>query len=151
SLVFLTTTGRGADAADSVTGSFSAAGKTYKLAHVYARRQPSLSDPSRTAVIILLTDNEVPRSIVDDKYRLELTDLAREGKIHGVAVSLGTDGKPSGAGFTYAKELGGAVVNPADQNKSQVKIDGARAEGSLSGSGTFGSDKWEYSATVKAT
>jgi hypothetical protein len=148
-LFVLASTGRGADA-DSVTGSFTAGGKTYKLAHVYARRQPSMSDPSQTVVVFLLTDSEVPKSIVDDKFRLELTDLARAGKVHGVSVSLGADGKPSGAGFVYAKELGGAIVNPADHNKSQVKIDGARAEGSLSGNGTFGSDKWEYTATLKA-
>lgn len=150
SLVVLTGTGRGADA-DSVTGSFTAGGKTYMLSHVYARRQPSTTDQSQTVVAILLTDNEVPRSIVDDKFRLELTDLARAGKIHGVSVSLRPDGKSSGAGFVYAKEFGGAIVNPADQNKSQVKIEGTRAEGSLSGNGTFGSDKWDYTATVKAT
>ena len=150
SLVALTATGRGADA-DSVTGSFTVAGKTYRLAHVYARRQPSMSDKSQTVVLMLLTDDEVPKNIVDDQYRLELTDLARAGKIHGVSVSLGADGKPSGAGFVYAKELGGASVNLAEQNKSAVKIDGPRAEGSLSGNGTFGSDKWEYTATVKAT
>ncbi len=97
-----------------------------------------------------MTDNEVPKSIVDDKFRLELTDLARDGKIHGVSVSLAPDGKPSGAGFVYAKEVGGAIVNRAEQDKSQVKVDGTHAEGSLSGSGTFGSDKWEYTATVKA-
>ena len=150
SLVALTATGRGADA-DSVTGSFTAVGKTYKLAHVYARRQPSMTDKSQTVVVILVTDNEVPKSIIDDKYRLELTDLARAGKVHGVSVTLGPDGKPSGTGFTYAKEFDGAIVNRADQHKAQVKIDATRAEGDLSGNGTFGSDKWEYTATFKAT
>jgi len=150
SLVAVTATGRGAGA-DSVTGSFTAGGKTYKLAHVYARQQPSTTDKGQTVVVILITDTEVPRSIVDDRYRLELTDLARAGKVHGVSVTLGPDGKPSGTGFTYAKEFDGAIVNRADQQKSQVKIDGTRAEGDLSGSGTFGSDKWEYTASVKAT
>ena len=148
-LVILAAPGRAADA-DSVTGSFTAGGKTYKLAHVYARRQPGMTDKSQTVVVVLVTDNEVPRNIVDDKYRLELTDLARAGKIHGVSVTLGPDGKPSGTGFTYAKEFDGAIVNRAEQNKSQVKIDGTRAEGSLSGDGTFGSDKWAYTATIKA-
>ena len=150
SLAAVTATGRGADA-DSVTGSFTAGGKTYKLAHVYARQQPSMTDKGQTVVVILITDTEVPRSVVDDRYRLELTDLARAGKVHGVSVTLGPDGKPSGTGFTYAKEFDGAIVNRADQQKSQVKIDGTRAEGDLSGNGTFGSDKWEYTASIKAT
>ena len=150
SLVAVTATGRGADA-DSVTGSFTAAGKTYKLAHVYARRQPSMTDKGQTVVVILMTDTEVPRSVVDDRYRLDLTDLARAGKVHGVSVTLGPDGKPSGTGFTYAKEFDGAIVNRADQQKSQVKVGETRAEGDLSGNGTFGSDKWEYTASVQAT
>ena len=136
---------------DTVKGSFTVGGKAYALGHVYARRQPSLTDKGQTVIVVLLTDNEVPKSVVDDKFRLELTDLARAGKIHGISVTLGADGKPSGTGFTYAKEFEGAIVNRADQNKSQVKIEGSQIDGSLSGGGTFGSDKWEYSATVKAT
>ena len=62
-----------------------------------------MTDKSQTVVVILVTDNEVPKSIIEDKYRLELTDLARAGKVHGVSVTLGPDGKPSGTGFTYAK------------------------------------------------
>src|SRR5262252_3329566 len=132
---------------DSVKGSLTVGGKAYALSHVYARRQPSSTDKGQTVVVVLLTDNEVPKSVVDDRFRLELTDLARAGKIHGVSVALGADGKPSGTGFTYAKEFEGAVVNKAEQNKSQVKISGAQIDGSLSGNGTFGNDKWEYSAS----
>src|SRR5512132_814436 len=80
---------------DSVTGSMTAGGKTYKLTHVSARRQLSMSDKTKTVVVVLLTDNAVPKNVLDDKYRLELTDLAREGKIHGVSVTLGLDKKPS--------------------------------------------------------
>jgi hypothetical protein len=149
-LVSFTGTGQGADA-DAVKGSFTVAGKTYKLAHVYARRQPSMTEKGQTVVVILMTDTEVPKSVVDDKYRLDLTDLAREGKLHGVSVTLDPDGKLTGTGFNYAKEFGGAFVNTADQQKSQVKIDGTRAEGSLSGNGSIGTDKWEYTASVKAT
>lgn len=136
---------------DTIKGSLTVGGKAYALGHVYARRQPSMTEKGQTVIVVLLTDNEVPKNVVDDKFRLELTDLARAGKIHGVSVTLGADGKPSGTGFTYAKEFEGAIVNRADQHKSQVKMDGSQIDGTLSGNGTFGSDKWEYSASFKAT
>ena len=136
---------------DTVTGSFQAGGKTYKLSHVSVRRQPSQSDKSKTVVVVLLTDNEVPKAILDDKYRLELTDLARQGKIHGVSITIGPDKKPEGTGFTYAKELDGAIVNRADQHTlTATAFDEAKLEGKLSGSGSFGDAKWQYEATVKA-
>jgi hypothetical protein len=136
----------------SVTGSMSAAGKTYKLTHVYARRQPSAADKTQAVVVVLLTDNEVPKSILDDAYRLELTDLARAGKIHGVAVTIGPDKKPSGTGWIYAKEVGGAIVNRADQQTFEPgRFDDSQVEGKVSGRGTFGSDKWDYAASFKAT
>jgi hypothetical protein len=134
----------------SVTGSMSAAGKTYKLAHAYARRQPS-ADKTQTVVVVLLTDNEVPKSILDDQYRLELTDMARAGKIHGVAVTIGPDKKPSGTGWVYAKEVGGAIVNRADQQTFEPgRFDDSQVEGKVSGHGSFGDDKWDYAATFKA-
>ena len=127
-----------------------AGGKTYRLAHVYARRQPGMGDKS-SVVVVLVTDNEVPKSIVDDKFRLELTDMARAGKIHGVSVTLGTDKKPAGTGWTYAKEFGGAIVNRADQNTFEPAVfSDSRVEGKLSGRGSFGEDKWEYTASFKA-
>ena len=136
---------------DSVTGSMTAGGKTYKLTHVSARRQPSMSDKTKTVVVVLLTDNAVPKNVLDDKYRLELTDLAREGKIHGVSVTLGLDKKPSGTGWTYAKEFGGAIVNRADQNAFEPSVfSDSRVEGKLSGRGSFGDDKWDYTASFKA-
>ena len=136
---------------DSVTGSMTAGGKTYKLTHVSARRQPSMNDKTKTVVVVLLTDNAVPKNVLDDKYRLELTDLAREGKIHGVSVTLGLDKKPSGTGWTYAKEFGGAIVNRDDQQSFEPAVfTDTRAEGKLSGHGTFGDEKWEYTANFKA-
>jgi len=137
--------------APSVTGSVTAAGKTYKLAHVYARRQPSPANPSQTAVVVLMTDNEVPKNIVDDKYRLELTDLARDGKIHGISVTIGLDKKLSGTGWIYAKEVGGAVVSRADQQMFEAgRFDDAQVEGKVSGHGSFGDDKWEFTASFAA-
>ena len=135
----------------SVAGSMTAAGKTYKLAHVYARRQPSAANKTQTVVVVLLTDNEVPKSILDDKYRLELTDMARAGKIHGVAVTIGPDKKPAGTGWIYAKEVGGAIVNRADQQTFEPgRFDDSQVEGKVSGHGSFGDDKWEYTASFKA-
>ena len=146
----LTVVGAGAEP-DSVTGSMTAGGKTYKLAHVYARRQPSLTDKGQTVVVVLLTDSEVPRNIVDDKFRLELTDMARAGKVHGVSVTIGLDKKPSGTGWTYAKEFGGAIVNRADQSTFEPSVfSDSRVEGNLSGRGSFGDDKWDYTASFKA-
>jgi hypothetical protein len=147
----LWTSSAGAAETDMATGTMTVAGKTYKLAHVYTRRQPDMNDKTKTVVVVLLTDNAVPKNIVDDRFRLELTDLAREGKIHGVSVTLGLDKKPSGTGWTYAKEFGGAIVNRADQNIfSPAVFNDTRIEGKLSGTGTFGDQKWEYAATVKA-
>jgi hypothetical protein len=135
----------------SVTGSMTAAGKTYKLAHAYARRQPGTADKTQTVVVVLLTDNEVPKSILDDTYRLELTDMARAGKIHGVAVTIGPDKKPSGTGWVYAKEVGGAIVNRADQQTFEPgRFDNSQVEGKVSGHGSFGDDKWDYAASFKA-
>ena len=48
--------------------------------------------------------------------------MAREGKIHGVSVTIGLDKKPSGTGWTYAKEFGGAIVNRADQNTFEPSV-----------------------------
>ena len=139
-----------AGAGDTVAGSFQVGGKSYKLTHVYARRQPSMTDKSKTVLVVLMTDNEVPKSVVEDKYRLELTDLARQGKIHGVSVTIGSDNKPEGTGFTYAKEVDGAIVNRADQHTVAVSADAAKVEGKLSGQGSFGDATWKYDATVKA-
>jgi hypothetical protein len=136
----------------SVSGSVTAAGKTYKLAHVYARRQPSAADKTQIVVVVLLTDNEVPRNIVDDKYRLELTDMARDGKIHGVSVTIGPDKKPSGTGWIYAKEVGGALVSRADQQTFEPgRFDDSHVEGKVSGHGSFGDDKWEFAASFAAS
>ena len=66
-------------------------------------------------------------------------------------VTLGLDKKPFGTGWTYAKEFGGAIVNRDDQNSFEPAVfSDTRAEGKLSGRGSFGDDKWEYSATFKA-
>ena len=146
----LTGVGAGAEP-DSVTGSMTAGGKAYKLAHVYVRRQPSLTDKSQTVVVILLTDSEVPKNIVDDKFRLELTDMARAGKVHGVSVTIGLDKKPAGTGWTYTKEFGGAIVNRADQSTFEPSaFSDSRVEGKLSGRGSFGDDKWDDSASFRA-
>jgi hypothetical protein len=137
--------------ADSVTGSMTVKGKSYKLSHVSARKQPDLTDKTKTVIVVLLTDNPVPKNILEDKYRLELTDLARSGKIHGVSITLGLDKKPTGTGWTYAQEFGGAIVNRADQHSFEpATMTDTRIEGKLSGKGTFGEDKWEYTATFKA-
>ncbi len=146
----LTVLGAAAES-DSVTGSMTAGGKTYKLTHVYARRQPSLADKSQTVVVVLLTDSDVPRNVVDDKFRLELTDMARAGKVHGVSITIGLDKKTSGTGWTYAKEFGGAIVNRADQSTFEPSVfSDSRVEGKLSGRGSFGDDKWDYTASFKA-
>ena len=138
--------------ADSATGSITVGGKTYNLEHVYARRQPNPSEKTQTVLVVLMTDKEVPKSVLDDKYRLELTDLARDGKFRGVSVTIALDKKPTGTGWTYAKELGGAIVNRADQHTFEpTRFDELRVEGKLSGRGTFGDDKWEYTAVFKAT
>jgi hypothetical protein len=142
----------GAAEADSVTGSITVGGKTYNLEHVYARRQPNPSEKTQTVLVVLMTDKEVPKNVLDDKYRLELTDLARDGKFHGVSVTIGLDKKPAATGWTYAKELGGAIVNRADQHTfAPTRFDDLRVEGKLSGRGTFGDDKWEYTAAFQAT
>ncbi len=141
-----------AAAEDTVSGSFTARGTTYKLSHVYVRREPSNYDQARTVVVVLLTDNPIPKNVLDDRYRLSLTDLAREGKIHGVSVKIGADRKPADTGFTYAKEFGGAGMNRADQHTFEPKVlDDSHAEGKLAGQGAYGNDKWEYTATFKAT
>ena len=141
----------GAAEVDSVSGTMTVGGKTHKLTHVSARRQPYMNDKTKTVVVVLLTDNTVPKNVLDDKFRLELTDLAREGKIHGVSVTLGLDKKPFGTGWTYAKEFGGAIVNRDDQSAFEPAVfSDTRAEGKLSGRGSFGDDKWEYAATFKA-
>lgn len=140
-----------AAASDSVTGTMTVAGKSYKLSHVSVRRQPAMTDKTKTVVVVLLTDAEVPKSVLDDPYRLELTDIARNGKLHGVSVTLGLDKKPSGTGFTYAKEVGGAIVSRQDQQTFEPAVfDDARVGGKLSGHGSFGEDTWEYSATFDA-
>src|SRR5215470_4318873 len=82
-----------ASAEDSVTGTMTVGGKSYKLSNVSARRQPSMTDKTKTVLVVLLTDNAVPKNILDDRYRLELTELARDGKLHGVSVTLGLDKK----------------------------------------------------------
>ena len=77
--------------------------------------------------------------------------MARDGKIHGVSATLGMDKKPAGTGFTYAKEVGGAIVNRADQQTFEpALVNDSRVEGKLAGRGTFGDDKWDYTATFKA-
>jgi len=135
----------------SVTGSMTTAGKTYRLAFVYARRQPSAAHKTQTVLVVLLTDNDVPRSILDDKYRLDLTDMARDGRIHGVSVSIGLDKKPTGTGWIYAKEVGGAIVSRSDQQTFEPgRFDDSRVEGKVSGHGSFGDDKWEFAATFAA-
>jgi hypothetical protein len=146
------TVAAGAAEADSVTGAMTVGGKTYNLEHVYARRQPNPSEKTQTVVVVLMTDKEVPKSVLDDKYRLELTDLARDGKFHGVSVTIGLDKRPNGTGWTYAKELGGAIVNRADQQTFEpTRFDELRVEGKLSGRGSFGDDKWDYTAVFKAS
>src|SRR5262249_12202153 len=136
---------------DSVTGSMTAGGKTYKLAHVSARKQPYMNDKTKTVVVVLLTDNPVPKNVLEDRYRLELTDLAREGKIHGVSVTPGRDKQPCGSGWAYAKECGGAMVNRDEQHTVQATVfNDSRVEGKLAGHGTFGDAKWEYSVEIKA-
>ena len=140
-----------ASAEDSVSGTMTVGGKSYKLSHVSARRQPSMTDKTKTVLVVLLTDNAVPKNVLDDRYRLELTDLARDGRLHGLSVTLGLDKKPAGSGFTYAKEFGGAIVNREDQHFfAPAVFTDARAEGKLSGNGSFGDQKWEYTATFKA-
>ena len=66
-------------------------------------------------------------------------------------MTIGLDKKPSGTGWIYAKELGGAIVSRTDQQTFEPgRFDDTRVEGKASGRGTFGDDKWDYSATFKA-
>jgi hypothetical protein len=67
------------------------------------------------------------------------------------SVTIGLDKKLSGTGWTYAKEVGGALVNRADQNTFEPgRFDDSQVEGKLAGHGSFGDDKWEYTASFKA-
>ena len=62
------------------------------------------------------------------------------------------DKKPGG-GFTYAKELGGAIVSRPDHHKFEPAVfTDSRVEGKLSQGepGKFGDETWTYEATVKA-
>ena len=135
----------------TVAGTLTVGGKTYTLAHAYARRQPNPAEKNQTVFLLLLSDNEVPKSILDDRFRLELTDLARDGKFHGVSVTVGRDKRITGTGWTYAKELGGAIVNRPEQHTFEPgRFDESRVEGKLSGRGRFGDDTWEYAAEFAA-
>ena len=139
-----------AAAQDAVSGTFSFAGKTYKLTHVNVSRQPLMTDNSKIVFVVLLTDNPIPAKVLNDRFRLELTDLAREGKFHGVSVTIGADRKPVGTSWNYAKEFGGAMITRADQHTFEAKaLDDSHAEGQLFGQGSIGDDKWDYSASCK--
>jgi hypothetical protein len=138
--------------ADTAAGTLKIGGKTYKLTNVSARKQADPTDKSKQIVWLLVTDGPVPKSALDDPWHLELTDLAREGKFHGVSVRIGMDKKPGG-GFTYAKELGGAIVSRPDHHKFEPAVfTDSRVEGKLSQAepGKFGDETWTYEVTVKA-
>lgn len=71
-------------AQDRVVGTFSLGGRTTRLTHVYAARQPGARDASRTWLVVLLADRPVAE---EDRAPTRLRSLAQAGRLRAVRVA----------------------------------------------------------------
>ncbi|MFN0102821.1 MAG: hypothetical protein ACKV2U_12105 [Bryobacteraceae bacterium] len=65
-------------------------GKTYVLAHVYARKSPGKFDSKKVSTYVLAVDRELPPATRVDSDAIR--EMVFEGQLNGVEIELGDDG-----------------------------------------------------------
>lgn len=76
-------------AAPTVSGTFTVAGKAAKITHVYASSGPGFFDKSKTDMMVVLSDIELTPAQLADQFAL--VELANAGKVHAIVLVIDAD------------------------------------------------------------
>lgn len=138
-----------ATAADTASGKLTINGKTVQLTHVYALAEKGIFDSKKEDVKVLLTDVAVPDSAIGDD--LALNDLAQQGKLHGIQVTIDSDKQPV-AGQLYHTALEGSASVAGMHKFTSKTFDGHTVAGTLAMEkpDSFMGVTFQYSATFDA-
>ena len=101
-----------AQSGDACDGSFSVAGSTAKLTHVYVSIDRLFSEPGKDHLRVVLSDVPVPAATAADDFALQ--KLTRDRKLHAVVL----------------------IISPEKQVKSTMLFDAAFNMDSVSSAGT---------------
>ncbi len=136
----------------TITGKFTANGKTYDLKYVYAWKEASHFEEKQIDTFVLLSDQPV----ADDALRDFMTrsDLAETGKLNGVQVELNPNGEITSANIysVQFKKTHGSFSATGMHQWEKKTLSDALVEGKLylKHPDEFFDDTWDYNATFKA-
>jgi hypothetical protein len=102
-------------AAGTAKGTLTVNGKTTKLSHVYATTKPNPFDKTRTDVVVVLTDTELPAEAIHDTF--EMMEAVDKLKFSGISVEI-TDEKDVVSGMIYSPNF--------KKDMSQVSVTGVQ-------------------------
>jgi hypothetical protein len=130
----------GDDAQGTASGTMTANGKTYQMKYSYA-------DESSDDVILVLTDT----ALAKDDVPFGLNQLAMDGKVHGIVVTISkaTKGLISGLNAVYDQSWGGQLGTVGDAVLKIDKLDSKVIEGRLSTPGQNTFSDYTFSFDVK--
>jgi len=84
-------------------GTLKVDGSSVKLTHAIARTKPNPFDEKKKDVEVLISDAEVSAETFVDDHKV--FDLAKEGKLKGLIVSIGDDEKPNHLQILHPKSM----------------------------------------------
>jgi len=141
-----------ADAAGTASGQLTVGGVTTPLTHAYARAAKGFFDPSKEDVLVILSDVPIAEEALEDEFARH--NLAAEGKLHAIEVTLNADKEPIGGGLlheAFSKMQGYVSITGMHQFEAKT-FEPSLVEGKLfmSKPSEFLKTSFEYSATFRA-
>lgn len=88
-----------AQTGDSVSGTLTVDGKTFKLARVRAQERPNPFDSSKNIIRVVLSDVPVSDEVMNNKDAFE--DLIADEKLHAIEFTFTPDGETFGGELYY--------------------------------------------------
>lgn len=135
-----TLTYAGDEVQGTAAGTMTANGKTYQMKYSYA-------DESPDDIILVLTDSPLAK----ENIPFGLNQLAMDGKIHGIVVTISKETKEriSGLNAIYDQSWGGQLGTVGDAVLKIDKLDSKVIEGHLSTPGQNAFSDYTFSFDVK--
>jgi len=136
----------------TITGKFTANGKSYDLKYVYAWKEPSHFEKKQIDTFVLLSDQPVAADALRDF--MTRSDLAENGKLNGIQVEFDPKGEITSANIysEQFKKTHGSFSATGMHQWEKKTLSNTLIEGKLylKHPDEFFDDTWDYTATFKA-
>lgn len=131
----------------AVKGTLTVNGKTFDLKYAYATAKKNPFDKSKSDVVVLMTDKEIPAEAIHDEF--ELMRVVDSSKLAGVSIEIDPDKQViSGMVYSPAFKKMGQISGAGNQKLELTARDDQHVAGKVTvAENSFFDDKYAYSAS----